>query len=75
MLMTNKVNKWKISTRCNKDFLNTRNFVLTLTLNLIETFFEAFTNRADPGSTLFAYGNMIRYDPTLADMTSDSFVL
>ena len=28
-----------------------------------------------PGSTLFAYGNMIRYDPTLAELTSNFFVL
>ena len=27
------------------------------------------------GSTLFAYGNMIRYDPTLVDLTSNVFVL
>ena len=44
--------------------------------------FDAFANRADPdqaalvraalsGSTLFAYGNMIRYDHTLVDLTSN----
>ena len=48
--------------------------------------FNAFSNRADPdqaaffraalsGSTLFAYGNMIRYDPTLVDLTSNFCVL
>ena len=52
----------------------------------IEVPFNAFANRADPdqaalvrvassGSTLFAYGNMIRYDPTLVDLTSNFFVL
>ena len=29
------------------------------TIYLIETPFNAFANRADPGSTMFAYGNMI----------------
>ena len=48
--------------------------------------FNTFANRADPdqaaliraalsGSTLFDYGNMIRYDPTLVDLTSNFFVL
>ena len=59
-----------------------------LTLYLIETPFNAFSNKADPdqaalvraawsGSTLFAYGNMIKYDPTLVDqtLTSNFFVL
>ena len=35
-------------------------------------------NRADPdqsGPTLLAYGNMIRYDPILVDLTSNFFVL
>ena len=27
------------------------------------------------GSTLFAYGNIIRYDPTLVDLTSNFFVV
>ena len=31
--------------------------------------------RADQGSTLFAYGNMIRHDPTLVDRTYKFFVL
>ena len=26
-------------------------------------------------NTLFSYGNMIRYDPTLVDLTSNFFVL
>ena len=43
------------------------------TLYLIETPFNTFANIA--GSTQFAYGNMIRYDPTLVDMTSNFFVL
>ena len=45
-----------------------------------------FANRADPdqtalvraassGSTLFAYGNLISYDPTLVDQTNNFFVL
>ena len=53
---------------------------------IIETPFNTFANRADPdqaaliraalsGSTLFVYGNMIRYDPTLVDMESNFFVL
>ena len=48
--------------------------------------FNAFANRADPdqtalvrdawsGSTLLYYGNMIRYDPTLVDLTNTFFVL
>ena len=35
-------------------------------------------NRADPdqpGPTLLAYGNMIRYGPILVDLTSNFFVL
>ena len=64
---------------------------ITLTLNFIETpfdpAFDTFVNRADPdqaalvraawsGSTLFAYGNMIRYEnPTLVNLTGNSFVL
>ena len=57
--------------------------ILYLTLYLIERPFKAFANRADPdqaalvrsGSTLFAYGNMIRCDPTLVDLTSNFSVL
>ena len=51
-----------------------------LTLYLIGTPFITFANRADPdqaaltGSTLFAYVNMIRYDPTLLDLTNNFFV-
>ena len=48
--------------------------------------FNTFANRAEPdqialvraawsGSTLYAYGDMIRYDPTLVDLTSNFFVL
>ena len=44
--------------------------------------FDTFANRADPdqaaitsGSTLFAYGNMIRSDPTLVELTSSFFIL
>ena len=59
---------------------------LGLTLYLIEAPFDAFANWADPdqaaliraawsGSTLFAYGTMIRYDPTLVGLTSNFFVL
>ena len=55
-----------------------------LTLNLMETRFNAFANRADQdqaalvraawsGSTLFAYGNIS--DPTLVDLTSNVFAL
>ena len=57
-----------------------------LILYLIEAPFDAFANRADPdhaalvraagsGSSLFAYGYMIRYDPTPVDLTSNYFVL
>ena len=60
-----------------------------LTFYLIDLFFNNFTNRADPdkaalvklirasrsGLTLFAYGNMIRYDPTLVNLRSNFFVL
>ena len=63
---------------------------ISLTLYLIGTpfdpAFDTFANRADQdqaalvraawsGSTLFAYGNMIRYDPTLVNLTGNSFVL
>ena len=56
---------------------------LSLTLYLKEMHFITFANRADPdqaalvrsGSTLFAYGNKIRYDHTLVDLTSIFFVL
>ena len=47
-----------------------------LTFYLKETPFNTFANRADPDqaalvSLLFAYGNLIRYDPTLVDLTSN----
>ena len=53
---------------------------------LIETPFDNFANRLDPdqaaltraaksGSALFAYGNMIIYDPTLVYLTCNVFVL
>ena len=54
---------------------------LFLTLYLMETSFNTFANRTDPdqtalcASTLCAYGNMIRSDPTLVDLTSNFFVL
>ena len=49
-----------------------------LTINLLETLFNTFENRAEPDqtalvravgsrSTLFAYGNMMGYDPTTVD--------
>ena len=48
----------------------------------METRLNTFVNRADPdqaGSTLFAYGNgntcMIRNDPTLMGLTSNSLIL
>ena len=63
-------------------------FVLqsALTLYLIETPFCTFANRADPDQvalvkaarsrcTQFAYGNMIRFDPTLVGLKSNFFVL
>ena len=45
--------------------------------------FNTFATRADhdqealawSGSTLFAYGNMIRYDPAPVDLTRNFFVL
>ena len=57
-----------------------------LTLYLIETPFNTFANRADldqaaliraasSRSILVAYGNMIRYDPTLVDLASNLFVI
>ena len=49
---------------------------LSLTLFFMETPFDAFANRAAwSGSTLFAYGNMIKYDPTLVYRTHNFFVL
>ena len=58
----------------------------TSTLYLKDMHFKTFANRADPDqaaiiraawsvSTIFAYGNMIRYDHTLVDLTSNFFVL
>ena len=58
---------------------------MRLTLYPIEPPFDTFANREDPdqaalvraawsGPTLFAYGNMIRFDPTLVDLTSYFFV-
>ena len=55
-------------------------------LYLIETPFKTFANREDPdqaalvraacsGSTLFVYENMIIYDPTLVDLTSNFSVI
>ena len=50
--------------------------LIELTHYLIETPFKAFANSVDPdacsGSTLFAYGNMMCYDPTLVGLTSNS---
>ena len=57
-----------------------------LTLYLTETHLSNFANIADPdqavlaraarsGSTLFVNGIMIRFDPTLENLTSDLFVL
>ena len=63
---------------------------MCLTLYLIETPFSPFANRDDPDQAaltnqaalelpgpdlLFAHRDMIRYDPTLVDMTSKFFVL
>ena len=50
------------------------------TLNLIDMPFSAFANRADPDQAalvraMFAYGNMIRYDPTQVDLTSKFFAV
>ena len=36
-----------------------------LAIYLIETLFNTFANRVYPGSTMFAYGNVIKYDPTM----------
>ena len=55
-------------------------------LPLIDTPFNTFANRANQdqaalvraaisGPILFAYGNIIGYDPTLVDLTSNIFVL
>ena len=52
----------------------------------MEVPFDTFANWADPDqaalvraawsvSTLFAYGKLIRYDPTLVNLTSNFFVL
>ena len=57
-----------------------------LTFYLMEPPLDTFANKADPNqaalvraarseSTLFAYGNTIRYDPTLVDLTIYFFVL
>ena len=56
----------------------------SLTLYLMEATFNAFANRAEPDQAAYksclirvysAHGNMIRYDPTLVDLTSNFFVL
>ena len=44
---------------------------MKLTLYLIKISFNPIANRTDPGSTTFAYGNMIIYDPTQVDLTSN----
>ena len=61
--------------------------IIVLTLYLIETPFDTLANRADPDQTslkelpdqglpcLIAYGNMIRHDHTLVDLTINFFVL
>ena len=61
--------------------------IIGSTLYLIETPFNTFANRVDPDQAalkelpdqglpcLIAYGNMIRNDPTLVDLTSNFFVL
>ena len=60
-------------------------YKICLPIYLIETAFDTFANRADPDQTaliraawpesaLFAYENLIRYDPTLVDLTSNFFV-
>ena len=49
------------------------NLNVILTLYLIETPFYTFAKRAEPGSTLFALGNISV--PTLVDLTSNFFVL
>ena len=46
-----------------------------LTVYLIETPFNTFSYRADSGPTLFACGNMIKFYPTLVDLTSNFFVV
>ena len=62
------------------------NVNIHLTLYLMEAPFNTSVNIADPdpaallraarsGSTLFALGNIIRYDPTLVDLTSNFFIL
>ena len=64
-----------------KNFFNCLKFqyrAFTLTIYLIETPFNTFANGADSDQaalTLFAYGNIIRYDPTLVDLTSNFFIL
>ena len=45
-------------------------YTIRLILYHIQTAYEAFGNI---GSTLFAYGNMVRYDPILVDLTSNFF--
>ena len=66
--------------------MNHKILFCNLTLYLIVTPVNTFANRADPDqaaliraawsrSTLVAYGNMIGYDPTLMDLTSNFFVL
>ena len=61
------------------------NDIEIINIYLIETPFNTIANRADKeqealllrvawsGSTLFAYGNMIRCDPPLVDLTCNLF--
>ena len=79
IIMFTLINKKIITNKRNHNFI----LFNSLTLYLIETPFYTFANRADQdqaalvrsGSSLFDYGNMIRYDPTLVDLTCNFFVL
>ena len=81
-LLTPVIKSFSYSSCVMKKYFSNFSIKTLFTLYLIEMPFNAFANRVDPdfkscltGCSLFAYGNMIRYDPTLVDLTSDFFVL
>ena len=79
-LSCNLINEYEKHWQTVRPYLNRSLSNITLTLFHIETPFNTCANRIDldqaalvravwSESTLFAYGNMIRYGPTLVDLT------
>ena len=58
----------KVQTKCRSiAFLDTSAMAFYPVPHSSRRLFNTFSKGADPGSTVFAYGNMIRCDHTLAD--------